>query len=285
MRRRDFLLSCFRLLSFMVGFRAVRGILSAEETSAERISGPYKKLPIGGHFVGERLVYEITFMMLFNAARLVVELLPDKKRGHFIASFQAETKGLVGWAVGYRKYLFRTFMEEIDGGDRFLAHRFETSKSIRKKKHDKIYQFDYQKKELHIRLLKGGVERKFVKIPFLPKENYNDILSIFYNFRYGAFGPIERERKYKILGLPRNNKDKKEIYYTVDIFSEETEAARRDDLGWEHPGYVARVQIDKDILASKDGIIWVLLREEMVPLMGLLKDAVGFGDIVGELTK
>ncbi len=270
----------------MVGFRAVGmpGELCAVETSDDSISDPYKT-PIGGHFVGERLVYEMTFMMLFNAARLVVELLPDKKRGRYIASFQAETKGFVGWVVGYRKYLFRTFMEEIDGGRRFLAHRFETSKTIRKKKSDSIYQFDYRKRKLHFRLIKDGVEEKSVEIPFLPQINYNDILSIFYNFRYGAFGPIERERKYKVLGLPRNNTDKMEIFYTVDIFSGEAETARRDDLGWEFPGYVARVKIDKEILATKDGIIWVLLKKDMVPLKGVLKDAVGFGDVVGELTK
>jgi hypothetical protein len=262
------------------------------EASGKDTSASLKDLPIGNHFIGERLVYEMTFMMLFNAARLVIELLPDKKKGRYIASFQAETKGFIGWITGYRKYYFHTVLQEIDGGKRFLPHRFETLKIIKKKKYKQIYQFDYEKKELrmqkfkkdHLDFKKNHPE-KSLTIPFFPKRNYIDILTLFYNFRHGSLGPIEKEREYRILGLPINNQDKKEIIYTIELFSKEKEAEKRDDLGWKKPGYVAKVQIDREILTTREGIIWVLLDRNMVPLEGILKDAIGFGDVVGELSR
>jgi hypothetical protein len=84
------------------------------------------------------------------------------------------------------------------------------------------------------------------------------------------------------LGLPRNNKDKKEIPYIIDVFKKDGETVPRGDFGWDEPGYVAKVRIDKEILTTRDGIIWVLLDKDLIPIKGVLKDAVGFGDVVGK---
>jgi hypothetical protein len=285
--RRDFLLSCFRFFSFFIGIKAI-GLsrpLQAEESSGGETSASFPQVPIGGHFIGENLAYEMTFMMLFNAARLILRLLPHGKDNHYLVSFRAETKGFVGWIVGYRKYHFKTVVEEVDGGKRFLPHRFETSKIIKKKKLKKIYQFDYEKKELQVQHFNQDKLKKSFTVPFIPGKPYNDILSLFYNFRYGAFGPIEKERQYQFLGIPKNNKDKKEVPYTVHFYSEKDEKDQRDDFDWEEPGYVAKIKIDKDILATKEGIIWVLLDRNMIPLKGIIEDAVVLGDVVGVLDR
>jgi len=286
--RRDFLLRCFRFFTCFVGLKAIgfsRPVQAeAEESSGDEVSASFPRIPISGRFIGERLAYEMTFMMLFNAARLILELLPHGEENHYLASFHAETKGFVGWIVGHRKYHFKTVVEEVDRGERFLPHRFETSKIVKKKKLEKIYQFDYEKKELQIKHIDQGKLKKSFTVPFLPQKPYNDILSLFYNFRYGAFGPVEKGRRYQFCGLPKNE-DKKEVPYTVELYSEKNETGRRGEFDWQDPGYVARVQIDKEILATKEGIIWVLLDQEMVPSRGILEDAVAFGDVVGVLDR
>ena len=176
-------------------------------------------------------------------------------------------------------------MEEIDGEQRFLPYHFEMLKIIRKKEYKKNYRFDYKNRELLIQKINKGLIGKSSIVPFFPKRYYNDILSLFYNFRHGAFGPIERGRKYRILGLPRNNRDKKEIFYSIQLFSEKDETPKRKDFGWETDKYVARVRIDREIFTTKEGIIWVLLGQNMVPVKGILEDAVILGDVVGELDR
>lgn len=286
--RRVFFHRCLRFLFSFVGIRAI-GLpekLFAEETPKKNVPGPYpKSKSIGTHFSRERLEYDLTFMMFFSAANLVMELLPGKERNHYIASFRAETRGFVGWLVGYRKYHFRANLEEIDGGRRFLTHSYEKLKIVGKKRSKIIYQFDYKKKNFLIKTFRQGIARKSLTIPFVSEKPCNDILSLTYNFRYSAFGPIQRERKYRILGLPNINRKKKKVFYNIELFSKKNETRQRNNFDWEEKGYVAKVQIDKDIFSTKNGIIWVLFDENMMPLTGILEDAVVLGDVVGKLKR
>ena len=256
-----------------------------EESSETEATITPSRTHIGDLYTGEHLVFHITFMKLFNVATLIMDLVPDRKKNHYVVSFSAETKGFVKWIISYRRYLFRTYLEEVDEGQRFLPHRFERIKRVKKNEHTRIYEFNYDKKEVVIKYFTGDHLDGRKIIPFLAEQNYSDILTLLLNLRYGTLGEIRAGVSHKLLGLPGNNTDKKEVIYTIDFLSGNEEKAKRDELKWRTPGYLVRIAMDNSIITSKNGIIWVLFDCNMLPLMGILKDVIGFGDVVGVLEK
>ena len=220
----------FRLIVISLFF-SNHAVFGDAQVKIEKSSKPEAKITsstthIGDLYTGEHLVFHITFMKLFNVATLIMDLVPDRKKNHFVASFSAETKGFVKWIISYRRYLFRTYLEEVDEGQRFLPHRFERIKRIKKKEYTRTYEFNYNKREVVIKYFTGDHldDRKI--IPFIAEQNYSDILTLLLNLRYGSLGEIRAGISHKLLGLPNNNTDKKEVIYTIDFLSGNEEKAK-----------------------------------------------------------
>ena len=105
----------------------------------------------------EEFVYEIGFWLFRRAALGKLKFTKMEKKGHYTATLQAETLGVLGWMSRYRIDTYRSEMEEIDEGRRLRSVSFEEDVKIGSKLRKRIHQFDYQKRKwIQFRRRKDG---------------------------------------------------------------------------------------------------------------------------------
>jgi hypothetical protein len=262
---------------FSFPFHARRTLAEAVIPSRGRGQGP-----IGEFFNGEELVYEIGAWLFKRAALGKLSIKETGKKGHYMATLEAETLGVLGWVTGYRKDTYRSTMEEIDGRSRFRSLSFEEDVKIGSKLRRKIHLFDYQKnKWTQLRRRKDGLmEKTEAEIP--PGMVYDDFVTASYNFRYGVYGEIERGRKYTVPTFPRKGSSS----YEVNVAGkEEEEKRKRSEKVKAGKEFFVKLFLDPEITHSKEGLIEGWLSKESYPMEGRIKDVVLFGDVKGTLIK
>jgi len=237
---------------------------------------------IAEFFKGEELVYEIGFWLFKRAALGKLSFKEMEKKGHYMAILQAETLGVLGWVTRYRVDTYRSTMEEIDGGGRLRSLSFEEDVKIGSKLRRRIHLFDYQKsKWIQLKRRKDEVmERTEEEIP--PGMVYDDFLTASYNFRYGVYGEIERERKYTVNTFPRKGSSSYEVRVAG---KEEEEKRKKSEKFKDGKEFYVKLFLDPEITHSKEGLIEGWLSKELYPMEGKIKDVILFGDVKGTLIR
>ena len=124
------------------------------------------------------------------------------------------------------------------------------------------------------------MERREEGIP--PGMVYDDFLTASYNFRFGAYGLVERGRRYTVTTFPR----KGPATYEVSVAAgEEEEKRRRAERIKDGKDFLVRLSLDPQITHSKEGAIEGWLSRDFLPVEGTIKDVVLFGDVKGTLVK
>jgi len=139
--------------------------------------------------------------------------------------------------------------------------------------------FDYSAGQVMVTKEKDNkVRQKTIPIP--QGETFYDPISGSYNFRFGSFGPIERGREYVIKTVPKKNFTS----IRINIASPEEEEKRRSTSStFDDKAYFITLQINKDLVRSKAGIIEGWLSSKLVPTEGRVRDVIFFGDVIGKL--
>ena len=237
---------------------------------------------IGEFFKGEELLYEIGFGLFKRVALGKLSLKEMEKKGQYVATLQAETVGVLGWVSRYRVDIYRSVMEEIDGGMRFRSLRFEEDVKVGTRLRRKTHLFDYQRRKwIQMRQRKNGsIERTEEEIP--PGKVYDDFLTASINFRFGVYGEIERGKKYTVATFPRKGAS----HYEVKVApKEEEEKRKKSEKVKDGKEYFVKLLLDPEVTHSKEGLIEGWLSKELYPLEGAIKDVVLFGDVRGTLIK
>ena len=258
----------------------VRLRLSHAEVSPSLKSSGGKS--IGQFFKGEELLYEIRVRLLKRVALGRLTFLEGARKGLYIANLQAETLGVLGWVARYRADTYRATMEEVEGGRRFRALSFEEDVKVGSKVRKRAYLFDYSKNNwTKLRQRKdGALVRTEEKIP--PGMIYDDFLTASFNFRYGAYGAIERGREYLVPTFPKMGKSN----YEVRVAAKEEEVSRRSELKQKDgKEFFVKLYLDPEVTHSKEGVIEGWLSKELYPMEGTIRDVVFFGDVKGTLVK
>jgi hypothetical protein len=237
---------------------------------------------IGEFFKGEELVCEIGLWLFKRVALGKLSFKEMEKKGHYMATLQAETLGVLGWIARYRVDTYRSIMVEMDGGKRLRALSFEEDVKIGNKLRRKSHLFDYQKRKwIQVRRRKDGtMERTEEEIP--PGMVYDDFLTASYNFRYGVYGEIERGRTYTVATFPRKGSTSYEVRVAA---KEEEEKRRKLEKSKDGKDYYLKLFLDPEITHSKEGLIEGWLSKELYPTEGTIKDVIFFGDVKGTLIK
>jgi len=205
-----------------------------------------------------------------------------EKKGHFTATLQGETLGVLGWVSRYRVDTYRSVMEEIDGGKALRTVSSEEDVKVGDKIRKRVHLFDYQRRSWTNKgLRKNGtwaVEEK--EIP--PGSVYDDFITAFYNFRYGVYGPIERGKKYDVATFPRKGLSS----YEVRVASkEEEEKERKSGRGRAGKDFLLTLKLDPETTHSREGLVTGWLSKDLYPVEGAIKDVTFFGDVKGTLVK
>jgi len=231
-------------------------------------------------FRGEELRYQIGVLWFKRAAigRILFEM--DRGNQGHKATLEGKTSGVIGWLTRYRRDIYTSYMEVIDGGKRFRPLRFEEDVVIGQKVRKKITLFDYGAGKL----IKRRMNRRGV---FIQTEEriprgvvYDDFLTAFYNFRRGVYGKIQRGKRYRVRSIPKKGVST----IDVEIATREEELRRRHGEGNKGPKeYYVTLFLDKEITRSRTGRVKGWVSKNLVPIEGTIEDVVFFGDVHGVL--
>jgi hypothetical protein len=237
---------------------------------------------IGEFFKGEELHYEVGVWLFKRVGLGKLSFKAMGEKGRYLATLQGETLGVLGWVARYRVDTYRSVMEEVEGGKRLRSISFEEDVKVGNKLTKRTHSFDYQKRKwIQVRQNRYGVKTtKEEEIPL--GMVYDDFITASYNFRYGVYGKIERDRKYIVATFPKKGPSS----YEVRVASkEEEEKKRKSEKLKEGKEYYVKLFLDPEVTHSKEGLIEGWLSKEIYPMEGTIKDVILFGDVKGTLIK
>jgi hypothetical protein len=271
-------------LKFLLGlplFSSFRLHVPATWANPPLRPGKEKRTSIGEFFKGEELHYEIGLWVFKRVAEGKISFEEMGQKGRYLATLQGETLGVLGFVARYRVDTYRSIMEEVDGGRRLRSLSFEEDVKIGSKRRRRTHFLDYQKRKwIRVRQRNGAQVREETEIP--PGMVYDDFVTATYNFRYGAYGEIERGRTYKVATFPKKGASS----YEVRVASqEEEEKKRKSGKSKEGKEFFLKLFLDAELTHSKEGLIEGWLSKELYPIEGTIKDVIFFGDVKGTLVK
>ncbi|MFQ5900523.1 MAG: DUF3108 domain-containing protein [Thermodesulfobacteriota bacterium] len=251
----------------------------SEESPILSIKPLEKKDSIGETFAGEELKYSISFWWFKKAAEARITF-SRKEDGGYLVSIEAETLGLIGFVTRYRKDIYYSHLEEVEGGKRLRSYLFEKEVTIGKRIRRGFVKLDYNNRTMTMKSWGGGKKEVHKENPIPPGIIYDDALAAFFNFRYGAYGSIKEGKRYSIHTFPKKGVS----VIKIRIATEEEKKKRLKPIP-KGVRYLADVRMDKNLFGSQTGNVEVLFSEDMTTLAGILKDIIFFGDIKGILVK
>ncbi len=230
-------------------------------------------------FVGEELVYSISFW-IFNDIAVGRVRLDSDGEGGYVASLVAETTGVVGWILSYRKDTYLSRMRMSSDGQRFISQRFEKVVDKSGKVRSGVTTIDHEAHRASWVSWGAGKGMSDGTANFPEGIYIDDALAAFYNYRYGAYGALEVGKEVRIPTIPKNDEKVPEIELRI---TDDRERVRRMPDGVDGVDYLADVVIDKELFGQKDGEIDVYFTAAMVPKVAVALDVAMFGDLTGKL--
>ena len=234
---------------------------------------PAEQLPVAEP-VAETYHYDIAFLWFDRIAEAELSLQPAEDPNRWQVMLEASTRGVAAWLTSDRAHNYASFMKlERDGAFTALRHdsNIIKTKDGRRRVRLKSYLFDYDRQRIVRQIKRDGRQKDDVVLP-MPAAKPNDILTAFYNFRRGFYGPIEEGGKYRIPTYTR--KGPSEI--VVDVLGLDD---RPSSPRFPKDGMLLKVQLDKEIFDTSKGIVYVWLDGQGRPAEVVVEDVIGLGDV------
>jgi hypothetical protein len=145
----------------------------------------------------EDLQYKVGLGLSSNVG-LAHLVLKELKPGHYLAEVSGATRGL--WQLSNRWLPVRYQTEMIHRDGRLVPLIYREEFITKGKRVVKEYRFDHERGQLSMRVQTEGSEAvKKWEVPL--KSPVYDFLSLFYNVRLGAFGPLPGGSSLKVMLL------------------------------------------------------------------------------------
>jgi hypothetical protein len=226
--------------------------------------------------VGESLVYDISFLWFEGVAEGRLSFGAGERPGTYRAVLEARTLGVAAWLTGDRVQRYVSLMEVgPDGRLRSLSFESHIIKGQGSERSDttRLYTFDHDKHQVRFQRARKG---KFYKEELLPMSRQappNDILTAFYNFRAGFFGPVKPGSRYTIPTFSRKGNE--------DIGRDSTDERPADPF-FPRGGLLGRVILDEEILDTSGGTVFVWFDDLGRPQRGIVENVIGLGNVRGK---
>jgi hypothetical protein len=246
----------------------------------EPLNPVFSPVSIGERFRGEVLKYDFGFWLFSKVGEGTVTFQP-LDHGKYFASHEGQTVGFVGWITRYRKDVYRSTMSTVNNGRRLIPLRFEEDVIIGTKIRHRITTYDYPARRVRLETRKESETlREEIVIP--EGTLYDDPVTAFYNFRFGAYGKVEPGKEFLIHTVPREG-NQKVIRITV-ASKEEAEKRRSTEEKKEKKDLFITIRVDRELVGSVHGLMEIWFSADVVPQSGVAKEIILFGDIRGKLT-
>jgi len=225
------------------------------------VLGPVRTGAAAGSEAREDLHYQVSLGPWDDVARVhlvLKEVLP----GHYLAEFSGAAQGMWRLLSRWLPERYQTEMAYREGRLVPLVYREEFQDQGRH--YLKEYYFDYEHGRLTLwSQADGGEKVKKWEVPL--KEPVYDLLSLFYNVRLGALGPVSGGATLRVAILP--TPEPQELVFRI---GPETDQGRKVMLNCRQPG------------SSTEDHYFIDLNPEQVPTLAWTRVSF-FGKLAGRL--
>jgi len=233
--------------------------------------------------VGEDFHYDISFLWFSRIAEGHLSFDAGEKPGTFHAVLEANTVGIAAWLTKDRVQHYEALMElGPDGLLRSVWFQSQIIKGKGKKKDErsKVYDFDYEKRQIRYQVLRKNKSPKEQVLPMPEGAFPCDILTAFYNFRAGLLGPLQPGEQVKVPTYSRKDNELSEILADILLPKERKKAPE-----FPADGLVVRATVDQEVFDTGGGYVYFWLDDHARPLQGVIENVIGLGDVRGTLRK
>lgn len=230
-------------------------------------------------WVGQRLVYSIDFLWFDAIAEGAFTFHLGETPGTYRAVLEARTLGVAAWLTSDRVQRYVSLMEQTPEGPlRALSYESQIikGKGDRRKETRKLYRFDHAQRQIYYQRAKAGGFGAQEVLPMAEGVVPNDILTAFFNFQAGFFGPIVPGGHYRI---PTFSK-KGTAYIKAEILSG-PQSVRPDFFLPDGP--LVKVRLDPEVFGTAGGVFYFQVNESAQPVKGIVENVIGLGDVYGTL--
>jgi hypothetical protein len=254
-----------------------------QDSSHPRSPGEYDNfVPQGDirRFAGETLFFDISFLWFQNAANAQVGFY--EKDGTYYAVLNAQTKGFVGFFTAYRQHIYEAEFDIIDDGRRLRSKSFSRQVIVGDRIERTQHSFDYNTRThfWYEYVNEEVIKKDKEEIPM--GQNFDDVLTAFYNFRNSVYGPLKKGSEYTIFTVPEKGHNK--IFVSILDGEEESEynAGQGRDIS---DDLVMDIIVPKEIFATKSGEMRFRSSKHYIPMETTVEDYVLLGDLHARLQR
>lgn len=245
-------------------------VVFAEQVESE------DSFPTIEELVGTNLGHKIGFLWMNHIANGSFSMKAGDEPDTYRARLVGKTRGTAAWLTSDRMQAYETLMKKLEDGRLItLTHdsTIERGKGKKKKIRTKHYIFDPVDETITVSKIANGELWWTKDLPFegaMPV----DILTAYFNFVTGVYGPIKPGVTYsfpafggKIVGQ-----------MTIKVLSDDQ---RPDSSFFPDGGILCQAIVDPEVFDTSDGVIYIWYDDEGRPARGIIQDIVGMGDIRG----
>jgi len=256
------------------------GLLLAVPLSLAKTAGSTTDSSILGKYLGEELSYQIGFWLIGHCGDAKTGFIRTDLHDIYRLSVEGHGIGFINFLLGRVKYSYTSFCQYLSDQDRLRPVYFELKKKRGDKETLRSVRFDYAAGEIVFFKSnpagKTRTQREFMKADRI----YEDYLTLFYNFRHGYYGPIERDRKV-LLPLYIKKEMQPVKLQIADLEKEKQFRSQEFNKTGKH--FFMQFQINPEDVSSGSGKIKGWMSSDAIPVKGIMEDVVFFGDLWGEL--
>ena len=231
-------------------------------------------------YLGEELTFQIGYWLLDHVGDAKTGFMPTDVSGIYKISLEGHGVGFINFLMGGVTYSYNSFCRYLPDEDRLRPVYFELKKKRGTKQSLRSIRYDYTAREIIYHQITSTGEPLIEKEAMTMGRIYEDYLTMLYNFRHGLYGPLARNRQYR---LPLYTKKQMQpvSLHIADVETENT--LRRRERHQTDKDFFIRFQINPEDVSSGSGQILGWLSADATPMRGTIADVVFFGDLWGDL--
>lgn len=244
--------------------------------AAEVASGPN----ILEKYLGEELRFQVGYWLIGHVGDAKTGFLRTDVPDIYRLSLEGRGTGFINFLLGGITYAYTSFCQYVADQDRLRPVYFELKKQRGTYVSLRSVSYDYKAGEITFLQTNPSGELRTIKAPMRADRIYEDYLTLFYNFRHGSYGPLQKAHQYS---LPLHTKDR---MHPVKLEIADLEAEKKyrgQEFNKTDKDFFIRFQINPEDVSSGSGEILGWLSSDAVPVKGTIQDVVFFGDLWGEL--
>lgn len=264
------------LLSLAMAFNG-----AADEPAVTHSAKELGTLSDFDRWVGRQLHYNIKFLWFDSIAEATLSVTAGEAPDTYRAILEARTLGVAAWLTSDRVQRYVSVMEKTaEGPLRALSYRSQIIKGRGKKRQERTreYRFDHEHRQVSYRRGSDGEFGEAKLVPMPEGTSPNDILTAFFNFQAGFFGPVVTGGRYRIPTFTR----KGTAYIEAEVLSDRSRV--RPDF-FPSDGLLLKVILDPEVFDTAGGGVYICFDERRRPAWGIVENVIGLGDVYGTLTE